>query len=237
MDLELVFKDFCNKLRTRTEFTSEDTVRYYWFASMLEKGIDKTVNHYSLEEPYDSSKLKAKIKGLNRQELDLWYKNGRRPYNEFAMEIKYHRQSKSDYAKTSAAGSIFGDLLRLLEFSKLASNDGKRLFLYVTDDVMDEYLGFKKRSKKNLRYRRLLRKFYELPKDTPCYMAPLNTISAPSSVTESAFASFNDNDAPLINLNIQLLYCYDNVNCHVRLYEVLGNSCGVNIENMLIEIQ
>ena len=235
MDLELVFKDFCSQLRTRTEFTSEDTVRYYWFASMLEKGIDKTLNYYSLEEPYDSTKLKAKIKGTNRQELDLWYKNGRRPFNEFAMEIKYHRQSKSDYAKTSAAGSIFGDLLRLLEFKKLASKNGKRLFLYVTDDVMDEYLGLKKRSKKNLRYRILLRKFYELPKDTPCFIAPLNTISAPSSFTESAFASFNDD--PIINLNIQLLHYYDDVNCHVRLYEVLDNSCGVNIEDILIEKQ
>lgn len=235
MDINKVFDNFCKELKARTEFTSEDTVRYYWFASMLEKGMDKTLNHYSLEEPYNSTKLKAKIKGLNRQEIDLWYKNGRRPFDEFAMEIKYHREAKSDFAKTSAAGSIFGDLLRLLEFKKLTSNDGKRLFLYITDDIMDEYLGLKKRSKKNLRYRGILRKFYELPESTPCFIAPLNTISAPSSFTESAFASFNDD--PLINLNIQLLNHYDDVNCHVRLYEVLDSPCGVNIEDILIEKQ
>ena len=76
MNLEKVFRDFCDSLQKRTCVTSEDTIRYYWFAAMLENDADYDLNNYSLEYPYLLKKdfFSKDLKGnIAKKELDFLY--------------------------------------------------------------------------------------------------------------------------------------------------------------------
>lgn len=119
MNLEKVFRDFCDSLQNRTCVTSEDTIRYYWFAAMLQNDADYDLDNYSLEYPYLLKKeiFSKDLKGnIAKKELDFLYKNGEECY---CIEIKFHRNPDPDstYAHPDAAGSLFNDLIRLNCFS------------------------------------------------------------------------------------------------------------------------
>lgn len=216
MKLDLVFKYFCAKLRERTEFTSEDTIRYYWFMSMHAQ--DPELRHYELESPY---------KTLANKELDLLYDNG---FSEsIALEIKFHRNpSRTTFACPDAAGSMFNDILRLPHFL-LSSKIQHRLFLYVTDSEMDEYLS--QMSRGTAPYRPMLKGFYELTPMTSMSFPALST-SAYGTKTfyEKAYDSLGALPTTFSCPNVQLIdrddfpihnSCFKDDKCHVRLYEVL----------------
>lgn len=137
-----VFRDFYSELGKRIGFLSEDNIRFYWFASMLKQ--DSDLNHYSLEKPYPGG----------NEELDLMYED---TDEIFAFEIKFHRHQEGkskELPTTESAGKIFNDLIRLPSWKPktVTCKPIRYFFLYVTDNVMNEYLSESK----------LLNKFYNL---------------------------------------------------------------------------
>lgn len=154
MDLDKAFSLFISHLNARKGHLTEDGVRYYWFASMLEQ--DKNLNNYALELPYEKMKessyhLSSAINSTevhnaaDRLALDFMYKDD--STNEvICMEIKFHRNgdSNSTYAHPDEAGKIINDMRRLQAINPSEGYRLRRLFLYVTDDEMADY--FNKRS-------------------------------------------------------------------------------------------
>jgi len=229
MKLTEVFNSFCEKLSKREGKMTEDNIRYYWFAAMYEK--DDELNHYTLEEPYDKTILPKK-------ELDLLYKDGN---EQWAIEMKFHRYSPdSDFAHTDAAGSIFNDLMRLQYapiYKEICST--RRLFLYVTDDEMDEYFKAEDNIWQNKTYRKELRKFYTIDENILTIIRfEENALDKedkndhfPDTFTKKAFDSFVNKPNFFSSPKISLLYkreiselksdTFKGKKCYVRLYEVL----------------
>jgi len=129
MNLSSVVERFCENLSRRTGILTEDNIRFYWFAAMLEQ--DKELDHYSLEEPYTE---------LKRKELDLLYQNDD---EALCFEMKFHRHdTESSFAHTMAAGELFDDIQRLRYFAPADSTKiVRRFFLYVTDVEMQKYFN------------------------------------------------------------------------------------------------
>ena len=237
--LDKVFASFCDNLHRRKELMTEDNVRYYWFASMLEQ--DKSVAHYTMEYPYNSSIFKNSQR-TTKKELDFLYLNGDESY---CMEIKFHRNPDPDstYAHTDAAGSLFNDLLRLSLFEPGVAFEKqktvcelpastRRLFLYVTDGEMSDYLGRDNNSGANSEYRKALNEFYMMPVG-PAYRK-LNFNEVPDTFRKSALDAFGEKQHNLASFpNIRLLYkdtyskmesiSFKDGQCHVRLYEIEPN--------------
>lgn len=249
MNLEKVFRDFCDSLQKRTCVTSEDTIRYYWFAAMLQNDADYDLNNYSLEYPY---LLKEDIfskdhKGnIAKKELDFLYNNGEECY---CIEIKFHRNPDPDstYAHPDAAGSLFNDLIRLSVFQPgkayersnekvvMLPKTTRRFLLYVTDDEMNQYFTDNSRSQQCYidGYRQPLRDFYKLNEGdiwTPSFKEPI-----PETFKKSTLFSMADNLTLSKIPNIRLVCSCDDLNvdsnsikgesknrhCYVRLYEVV----------------
>ena len=225
MNIEKVFYSFCEKLKEREGFLSEDNVRFYWFAAMLKQ--DDELNHYSLEEPY--SNLKGK-------ELDLMYYNEKQDL--MCFEIKFHRKrddnSLKNSPRTQAAGSLFNDLLRLQTLQQYENKKNVRyFFLYVNDNEMYDYLS--KGEKETEEYRALLQNFYAEGEPTPKNIN--NLIYSTKNKSETFFTNATKSTGTNESIEIKglkLLYketfrCKSNsltcinqngVNCHVRLYEL-----------------
>jgi hypothetical protein len=222
MNLSDVFKDFCDELSKRKGFLSEDNTRFYWFSSMLKQ--DNDLNHYSLEEPYTS---------IPGKELDLMYEDD----NEiWAIEIKFHRHTNNvAFPHPNSAGAIFDDVQRLPLWTSSVSKPVRRIFLYVTDQEMHNYLSCAAPSQ-NCVYRRELRKFYMSPR------GKLGTLSfggvgvsdTPKSFYENACESCSANVSSTGNLSfsgISVIEKRDALACHssslktpkcwIRLYEIL----------------
>lgn len=226
MILKNVFNSFCEELQKRNKITSEDTIRYYWYASMLEK--DRELKHYTMEAPYNSPSLKKK-RTVSKKELDLLYEN---EIEQWAIEIKFHRNpSKKTYACPDAAGSLIGDIVRLPYFKMKTQKETKRLMLYVTDSEMHEYLG----NSSNLSspsYRLMLKKFYDLElKKIFSFPTKLKTNEKRTKTFYySVYESFNNQPKLFSCQDVRLLAkadfkiqnsCFKDKECHVRLYEVL----------------
>ena len=232
MDIKRVFTNFCEQLRNRTEFTSEDTIRYYWFASMLKQ--DDNLNDFILEKPYEE---------LQNKELDLWYGN-QTSKEPWALEIKFHRNTKqADFAKTYGAGAIFDDLQRLCRIKNCAGINCHRLLLYVTDEVMHNYLCAGGNS-----YREQLKEFYNMQENGKpisfTFADHKSNSDVPYTFLESANWSFagtkTDRRIGFSVKNIKLVGKADfeipdtkyqsfgedkegKHLCHVRLYEIIQN--------------
>ena len=101
-----IFEDFGSLLKTRLEKgvqTTEDSVRYTFFAALLQNGIRP--EEIVLEYAHPS------LEG--HEKLDTWIeRDGQRP---IAIEFKYHRPIPSGHnvPKTQLAGDVFNDLERL----------------------------------------------------------------------------------------------------------------------------
>ena len=151
IDFQKLMAEFAADISERKGLLTEDSVRYYVFKAFLTQ--DNKLNHYTLELPYDSitfgkeNPYNIQLQnndGLERkngkleQELDLFHTND---YESICMEIKFHRHpSDIIFPMPQAAGSLFNDLRRLQLFSSTDGRKIRKLFLYVTDSLMDKYL-------------------------------------------------------------------------------------------------
>ena len=169
INFQKLMSEFANDISKRTGLLTEDSVRYYVFKAFLSQ--DSNLNNYTLELPYESITYDKKgnkygvrlIKndGLEKkngkldQELDLYHSNDGEP---ICMEIKFHRHpSDINFPMPQAAGSLFNDLRRLQLFSSTDGRKIRKLFLYVTDSLMDKYLKGGGNG-----YREALNNFYSL---------------------------------------------------------------------------
>ncbi|MBQ0136880.1 MAG: hypothetical protein KBS40_02595 [Bacteroidales bacterium] len=235
MNIDKVFKIFCDNLFQRKELMTEDNVRYYWFASMLRE--DPVLEHYTMEYPYNT-KVFEQTKNQAKKELDFLYINGNESY---CMEIKFHRNPdpKATFAHTDAAGSLFNDIIRLSLFEPgkafseqkhtcILPPETKRLFLYVTDEEMDKYLENETGFTLNQKYREKLKEFY-IPNGEAYQSFEFNDV--PKTFKNSALDALDSNkynlsSIPGIKLLKQGMYenieseSFKNKSCHIRLYEV-----------------
>lgn len=240
MNLNQLFNDLSADLQRRTVLMTEDTVRYYFYNCMLRQ--DKKINHYVLELPYQellanptrycaqipsTTSLIRNSKGSLEQELDIYYEDP--SIDSMCIELKFHRNAPhSSYAHTSAAGDLFNDLQRLQQI-KPVKTICKRLLVYVTDDVMGNYLsGFSGSGKsggiKNPIAGAELKKFYNNP--TGVFQINIaHPTAAPNTFFTSSSKSFTSKSSISIGLN--MVYTNDFIcpalggRCHLRVYEVL----------------
>ncbi len=210
MDIGKAFKQFCDDLQNRSGIMTEDNIRYYWFATMLRQ--DKDLNHYTLEEPYQT---------LSGKEMDLHYQDNN---DELYFEIKFHRNNgQSDYHHTFAAGEIFDDLQRLKSI-KISRPQSHCYFLYVTDDIMHNYFTNNQKNT-NVTYRNNLKCFYDVAKNSNINLK-FDPNDTPKTFMERALKSLSRNTVqplpPLYLSNITMCFTEDIIskNCHVRLYEI-----------------
>jgi hypothetical protein len=124
-----IFENFGELLDERFELgvvTTEDSVRYTFFAALLQAGVKP--HQVVLEYPHPS---------IERAKIDTWipsYKEG-----SVAFEFKYDRDPPGGKSqpKTQKAGYVFKDLRRQV---KVAKGVGIRsYFIYVTSEEMAVY--------------------------------------------------------------------------------------------------
>lgn len=124
-----VFREFGRLLEERFRrevVTTEDSVRYTFFAALLESGV--TPDQVVLEYPHPA---------IDRAKIDTWlpaYKGG-----AIAIEFKYDRDPPGglNQPKTQKAGAVFKDLRRQV---LVAKEIGVRsYFVYVTSEEMAVY--------------------------------------------------------------------------------------------------
>lgn len=262
IDLQKLMTEFASDLQERKGLLTEDSVRYYVFKAFLTQ--DSDLNNYTLELPYESISYDKKENkygvrllegdGLERkngkldQELDLYHSNYGEP---ICMEIKFHRHPSSvAFPHPQAAGSLFNDLQRLNLFEAVGCKKIHKLFLYVTDEEMNNYLGKEVKTKKinleeeeknKIEYRKSMNNFYA-PEIREFEFSIVK--GAPETFVLSSLKSF----APIIDneniidlekmrtnvwkdLKLNLLYKNDGLSCEcpsikgekifIRLYEVL----------------
>ncbi|MBU2054964.1 MAG: hypothetical protein KKC25_08290 [Proteobacteria bacterium] len=126
-----IYKAFNDELFTRLEkntFTTEDSVRYTFFASLL-KHTALATHDIVLECPhntFDGAKIDTYLPDYDGREV--------------IIEFKYDRAipSGKNSPRPQKAGKHFNDINRLLSFK--TSLPAMRLFIYLTDDEMASYM-------------------------------------------------------------------------------------------------
>ena len=136
-----------------------------------------------------------------------------------SIEIKFHRKAtKSTLPHTAEAGDIFNDLLRL---SCLCPS--RRLFLYVTDCDMNQYLNYTGQDP----YRKNLHDFYQLQPGA-IWTCKWNNVR--KTFTKSALSGFTSivklSCVPPVKLLCKADFPISSISfkgeqCFVRLYEVV----------------
>ena len=126
-----VFKQFSKLLETRLEkavFTTEDSVRYTFFAALLD--VTELKPHQVI--------LEYSHPNIDLAEIDTWIQelNG----EDVAIEFKYDREipSGKNANRTQRAGKLFHDLSRLLQI--VDHNPIKRIFVYLASSEMVKYM-------------------------------------------------------------------------------------------------
>ncbi len=129
MNFTATLERFGDLLAERLEhgtFTTEDSVRYTFFAAFLESGIKP--HEVVLEYPHPA---------IPRAQIDTWFPDfgGK----SLAIEFKYDRAipSGGNSPRTQKAGKLFHDLYRL----GLLARTSRSLFVYLTCQEMASYLG------------------------------------------------------------------------------------------------
>ncbi|MEE9442728.1 MAG: hypothetical protein V3V99_08680 [candidate division Zixibacteria bacterium] len=126
------FEELLNERFTMKVYTTEDSVRYTFYAALTERTTILPHN-VVLELPHNA------IEGA---EVDTYISgnNG----DKYVIEFKYYRQipSGQNANRTQLAGRLIKDLSRLACF-KPQEEDRKlvRLFVYVSDQEMNSYLS------------------------------------------------------------------------------------------------
>jgi len=123
--LHLAIDRFVHLMRERFEsnvFTTEDSVRYTFFAALLNSGINpkKTVLEFKTEE-LPGREIDTAILGEDESPHTL-------------IEFKYHRASPGTHSspRTQKAGDLLGDMIRL----NTVPGPLQRIVVYVTDQEM-----------------------------------------------------------------------------------------------------
>ena len=127
--MDIIFTDFAKLLETRFNggvLTTEDSVRYTLFASMLHNNINP--NAVILEFPHPE---------IPRAQIDTWMPDFHG--KSVAIEFKYDRKPPGgkNPPKTQKAGSAFRDLRRLQLVN--TKTDAVCYFIYVTTEEMNVY--------------------------------------------------------------------------------------------------
>lgn len=129
------FSELLDQRFTTGVHTTEDSVRYTFFAAMMEK---TTIQPHKvvLEYPHNT---------IAKAEVDTYICTNKE--SDSVIEFKYHRPipSGANAPRPQLAGGLFKDLFRLARFEP--ENDAKklnRLFIYVTAQEMNQYLSSKR---------------------------------------------------------------------------------------------
>jgi len=128
---ENVYKSFNEILKKRLQnnvFTTEDSVRYSFFAALLRQpSFDP--NDIIMEYPHNR---------IKKAQVDTYIPNYEG--KEVIIEFKYDRAipSGKNVPRPQKAGKHFNDMSRLLDFD--TSLPATRLFVYLTDSEMASYL-------------------------------------------------------------------------------------------------
>lgn len=129
-----IFSDCAGMLETRLMrgvYTTEDSVRYTMFASMLVNDIDHDA--VILEFPHPDIQRTNQVRG--NQRLDTWMPEVHGSC--VVIEFKYDRElpGGKNLNKTEKAGDVFEDLRRL----QLLTDHALCYFVYVATHAMDAY--------------------------------------------------------------------------------------------------
>ena len=127
-----IFQDFINSISERfvlDVFTTEDSIRYTFFLSLIIKGGYKPAE-IILEYPHN--KISGKL--VDTYIPPIKSRKG------LLFEFKYDRAipSKRNMPRPMKAGLLFNDILRLKNFE---SNNTDFYFIYITDNEMFSYLS------------------------------------------------------------------------------------------------
>jgi len=125
------FADLFVERTTRRIFTTEDSVRYLFFHSLL-RSLGVGPNGILLESPHPSDPKKK---------IDMIVvRSDQTP--ELVFEFKFHREipGGSISVRPMNAGQMFKDIFRLAGY-RASKPDSRCFFVYCTDRVMKAYLG------------------------------------------------------------------------------------------------
>jgi len=131
MQMQRVFHVFSELMQSRLKkgvYTTEDSIRYTFFAALLRE-TELRPEDVVLEERHPHPEKSG-------AEIDTWILSAEDQCG-FALEFKYDRKipSKKNTPTTQKAGMVFHDLYRL----SLLPTDVKRFFVYVADLEMVSY--------------------------------------------------------------------------------------------------
>lgn len=118
------FSDLIQRRFSKSIPTTEDSMRYTFFHSLIVKGGYRPED-IVLEQPYTNPKFKG-------NKLDL-YAVSKNKTMSAAFEFKYHRGNAAGY--TSKAGELFWDIAKLANFKAKS-----KFIVYLTDENMKKYL-------------------------------------------------------------------------------------------------
>jgi len=129
-----IYQAFYNHLKDRLEkkvFTTEDSVRYSFFAALL-SSTRLTPSNIVLEYPHE---------GIPGAEVDTYIPQY--DGHEVIIEFKYDRAMPGggNLPRTQKAGSLFKDIGRLTLFIPRSQSKPTRLFIHMTDGEMATYMG------------------------------------------------------------------------------------------------
>lgn len=243
IDFEKLMEDFSADLSKRTGLLTEDSIRYYVFKSFLSQ--DGILDNYTLELPYESiipgknekrfpivlspdDGLIRKIGERLDQELDLYHEAGE---ESVCMEIKFHRHSsKVAFPHPDSAGSLFNDMRRLQLIQPSGERHIRRLFLYVTDDEMHNYLSKVRPGK----YRKSLRSFYTMGRGQQMdFVLPSDCPKTFRRTSSKSFSEQYNKQFPAwkSGIKVKTIWTIDNISCgspslksgrlFLRLYEII----------------
>ena len=216
MNIHQLFADFYGELVKRTNLLTEDNIRYYWFSQMLKQ--DQVLDHYCLEAPY--STWVPSNQAMQRKQLDMYYNGGNEDVH-FA-EMKFYRKvDGSTLTMTEDAGKLINDMYRV---NTIPSSSGRRMFLFVTDDCMENYLCLNTRTSNsgNLPFRLHLKDILTLPQNQSINVSFKGMHGTPATFDKRAKLQVNLNTP----LKVKMLERTDvkiasGLDLHIRLYEIL----------------
>lgn len=130
MDAQAVLEEFAALLRTRFEsgtFTTEDSVRYTFYAAALRHGVQP--GEVILEYPHPA---------ISGGEVDTLI-SAAQGRSAIALEFKYDRANPggANQNRTQRAAAVFVDIFRLARIP--GTTVQRRYFVYVTDEEMAGY--------------------------------------------------------------------------------------------------
>jgi hypothetical protein len=127
-DVFELFTLYLNKRLEKGIYTTEDSIRYSFFAALIEK---ETIYPWEIVQEFPHNHIENAL-------VDTFtpkYQEG-----TAVFEFKYHREipSGKNSPRPQKAGQIFRDLYRLLQFN--SKEECVRLMIYVTDTEMRSYM-------------------------------------------------------------------------------------------------